>query len=90
MTTTVAIDKNGRVALPKRIRERAGIRAGSRVRVSRVEDGLLLTPARRPGQANWEEELRAIERATGLPRGPEPKNAVQLIKRAIQSVRRGT
>ena len=88
MTTTIAIDKNGRLALPKKIRERAGIRIGSRVRVSRVDGGLLLRPAKLTQEEKWEEELREIERATGYPRGPEPKDAVKRIKQVIQEVRR--
>lgn len=85
MTATISIGTNGQLMLPKKIRDRAGFRPGARVRVSSVPDGLLVSAA----EESWEEELRAIERATGYPRGPEPKNALKMIKQAIQEVRRG-
>jgi AbrB family looped-hinge helix DNA binding protein len=40
MTTTLTLDKAGRVVIPKRIRERMHLRAGSRLRVELVGDRL--------------------------------------------------
>jgi AbrB family looped-hinge helix DNA binding protein len=87
MTTTIAIDANGQLTLPKKLRDRAGLRPGARVRVSNVQEGLLLSPVEEAERETWEEELRAIERATGYPRSPEPRNAIKRIKAAIREVR---
>ena len=46
---TVRIDKAGRVVLPKPVRERLGLHAGSDLEMQETPDGLVLKPAdRRP------------------------------------------
>ena len=46
---TLKIDKAGRVILPKPIRDRFGLRAGSDLEVKETPEGVLLKPAdRRP------------------------------------------
>jgi bifunctional DNA-binding transcriptional regulator/antitoxin component of YhaV-PrlF toxin-antitoxin module len=83
MTATLSIDAKRQMVLPKRFCEHARIRPGSKVRVTPVEGGLLLAP----DEPSWEEELREVERASGLPRGREPKNAMEVIKRALAEIR---
>ncbi len=46
---TVKIDKAGRVTLPKLVRERLGLHAGSDLEMQEIPEGLVLKPAgRRP------------------------------------------
>jgi AbrB family looped-hinge helix DNA binding protein len=44
---TLKVDKAGRVILPKPIRDRLGLQAGSDLELQEAPDGLLLTPIRR-------------------------------------------
>lgn len=44
METT--IDAGGRIVIPKTVRERAGLRAGSRVEVTERDGAIILTPHR--------------------------------------------
>lgn len=44
---TLKIDKAGRVILPKPVRERLGVRAGSDLEVQETPEGVLLKPAER-------------------------------------------
>ena len=41
---TVTIDKAGRVVVPKPVRDRLGLQAGTQLELSEVQDGLLLKP----------------------------------------------
>lgn len=41
---TVKIDKAGRVTLPKPVRDRLGIRAGSDLAIREIPEGILLSP----------------------------------------------
>ncbi len=70
--------------LPKPIRKRLGIQKAAFLR-AKTENGQLVL---HPVELSPEDELRAIVQATGYPPGPEPKNAMQIVKRAIQRVRR--
>jgi AbrB family looped-hinge helix DNA binding protein len=46
---TLKMDKAGRVILPKPVRDRLGLRAGSDLEIQETADGLVLKPAgRRP------------------------------------------
>jgi AbrB family looped-hinge helix DNA binding protein len=46
---TLKIDKAGRVILPKRVRDRLGLRAGSDLEIQETAEGVVLKPAdRRP------------------------------------------
>jgi AbrB family looped-hinge helix DNA binding protein len=46
---TLKIDKAGRVILPKPVRDRLGLRAGSDLEIQETPDGVVLRPAdRRP------------------------------------------
>ena len=46
---TLTIDKAGRVVLPKPVRERLGLRAGSELEMQETADGVVLKPVdRRP------------------------------------------
>ncbi len=44
MSVTTTIDKAGRLVVPKELREKLGLRAGSKVRLEVNEDRLELTP----------------------------------------------
>ena len=44
---TVTIDKAGRVVVPKPVRDRLGLQAGTQLELSEVQDGLLLKAATR-------------------------------------------
>ena len=44
---TLKVDKAGRVILPKPVRDRLGLQAGSDLEVAETPDGLLLKPANR-------------------------------------------
>jgi AbrB family looped-hinge helix DNA binding protein len=44
---TLKIDKAGRVILPKPVRDRLGLRAGSDIEVEETADGVVLKPAHR-------------------------------------------
>jgi AbrB family looped-hinge helix DNA binding protein len=46
---TLKMDKAGRVILPKPVRDRLGLHAGSDLEIKETQDGIVLTPAgRRP------------------------------------------
>ncbi|MBI5384651.1 MAG: hypothetical protein HZA90_08165 [Verrucomicrobia bacterium] len=85
MTATLSLNEKGQWVLPKKVFQQAHLRPGSKVRISHVEEGVLLSPV----EQSWEEELQAVIKATGYPSGPEPKNAAKRIKQIIQRVRRG-
>ncbi len=42
MNATVEIDKSGRIVIPKKMRDAMGLQAGSRLRVERAGDRLLI------------------------------------------------
>jgi AbrB family looped-hinge helix DNA binding protein len=84
MTATLSVDTKRQLTLPKRICEHARIRPGSKVRISQVDGGLLLSPV----ESSWEAELQAVIKATGYPSGPEPKDAAKRIKETIRKVRK--
>jgi AbrB family looped-hinge helix DNA binding protein len=44
---TLKIDKAGRVILPKPVRDRLGLRAGSDLEIQETHEGVLLRPAER-------------------------------------------
>ncbi len=44
---TLKIDKAGRVILPKPVRDRLGLRAGSDLEIEETRDGIVLRPAER-------------------------------------------
>ena len=44
---TLKIDKAGRVILPKPVRDRLGLRAGSDLEIEETADGIVLRPAER-------------------------------------------
>lgn len=46
----VAIDRAGRIVVPKEVRDRLGLTPSSELEVSVEGDALVLTPARRPGR----------------------------------------
>lgn len=45
---TLKIDKAGRVILPKLVRDRFGLRAGSDLEIKETAEGIVLKPAERP------------------------------------------
>jgi AbrB family looped-hinge helix DNA binding protein len=45
---TLKIDKAGRVVLPKPMRDRLGLRAGSDLEIEETAEGIVLKPAARP------------------------------------------
>jgi len=46
---TLKVDKAGRVILPKQLRDRLGLRAGSDLEIQEIPEGVVLKPAgRRP------------------------------------------
>jgi AbrB family looped-hinge helix DNA binding protein len=62
----VAIDRFGRVLIPKRLRDELGLAAGSELRIRRDGDTLVLTPIS-PGAAIVEEDGMLVH--TGEPTG---------------------
>jgi bifunctional DNA-binding transcriptional regulator/antitoxin component of YhaV-PrlF toxin-antitoxin module len=85
MTATLTIDAKRQLVLPKRICQQARLRPGTRVRISSANEGLLLSPV----EPSSEEELRALECESGRPLGKQPKNAMEIVKRAITKAQRG-
>ncbi len=77
MSTTITIDAAGRMVLPKSIRDRLHIHAGTRLRADVVADRIEITP-------EPEESVRLVRKGrrlviTGL---KSPFNAVEAVKAA--------
>ena len=78
------MDRAGRVAIPKAIRDAAGLRPGAAVTVTLVDGKVELAPASR--------EVKAVKRGNGLvlsaPKGTPPLTVDQ-TRGLIERVRRG-
>ena len=84
MTTTIA-KPTGAVVLPKAVRDRAGIKAGTPLHVVEVEGGVYLKPVLPPS----EDELAEVRKAAGGPSALEPRGAAAKLNALIHRTRRG-
>jgi len=65
MTSTV-VDQNGRVLIPKDVREEAGLNEGTIVRVEKQGDGVMIKPIR-GGRRTWKKLCGTFPKRTGKP-----------------------
>jgi AbrB family looped-hinge helix DNA binding protein len=71
---TIKIDKAGRVILPKPVRERLGLRAGSDLEMRETPEGLVLRPTgRRPSLVK---KGRFLVHTGSIPHGYDILNAI--------------
>jgi len=73
--STVSVSSKGQVVIPKDVRQRLGIRAGSRLEVSDTAGEVRLRLARRPGKTATVEEGIGLARYKGPPVSIEQMNA---------------
>jgi AbrB family looped-hinge helix DNA binding protein len=73
--SSVSVSSKGQVVIPKDLRERLGIRAGTRLEVSEVAGEVRMRLARRPGKTATLEEGVGLARYMGPPKTIEEMNA---------------
>jgi AbrB family looped-hinge helix DNA binding protein len=84
-TTSVTIDKAGRLVLPKAVREEAGIEPGMRLRVA-VRDGRVeIEPDYAKVRVVESHGMKVLDLAE--PRPPLPESAVRAISHKLRSRR---
>jgi AbrB family looped-hinge helix DNA binding protein len=67
MNATITMDMAGRLILPKAMRERLHLRAGSKLTAEIVADRIELTPAADPGVEVVRKGKRLVLARTGVP-----------------------
>ena len=84
---TLTVDAAGGVVLPKPLRDRLGLRAGSVLEVRETPDGVTLKPVDQPPPLARKGRLLVI--TSGLPAGYDMVNAVEKEREARDRKIRG-
>lgn len=75
---SISVSSKGQVVIPKEVRQRLGIQAGSRLQISEVGGELRLRLAKRPGKTG------SVASGRGLARYKGPRVSIAEMNRAVR------
>lgn len=75
---SISVSSKGQVVIPKQVRQRLGIQAGSRLELTEAGGELRLRLAKRPGKT------ATVEEGVGLARYKGPRVSIAEMNRAVR------